>query len=1168
MFLQGVFGINFFVQFKKISDRSCLYFMLSVFFRKASTAVGTVAVLHVLSLEFWNTLTSVYDVMSRSSKFALSIMSPLFSQAQTWCTILDAEGREFGANYDNGWFRLFGETSVSIHDIWIIQLVTIGIYMVLTLYFELVFPGEYGANLPWYFPFTSSFWMGVRIDQEPNEKSEIMNPKCFEPIPKNTNISISTKNLHKVFTTLAGDKTAVNNLNLDICKNQITSFLGHNGAGKTTTINMLVGMLSPTSGTATIDGYDIKQDTKNARSSVGLCPQFDILFPTLTIREHLYFFAALKGGHTSTFELEMEINDIIEIFNFAKYLDAYPTELSGGWKRRLSCCLALVGKSNFIILDEPTSGMDPSTRRILWTALKEVKKNRTILLSTHFMDEADILGDRVVIISDGNLRAAGSPSFLKDYYGCGYHIVFSKESDEFTQEEIQRILSFVQNTIPKARLETQAGQDLNIVVPFEDVDKFPTLFDLLDEHKNSLSIESYGVMKTSMEEVFFKCTEESRHVYDKRSVVWEDNKFPGLEHPKSTGFKRFMESLFASVRKNCITSLRDKAMIPTMFILTLLLFSMQIFRQNQALGKRKSFTETSPSLELSATPLTIDFKTQKFPFITSPTTRTTDNSSLFSAFQDEINSEQCSDCSFSAAKHESLSSFDIDADLLVAINADGNYINDQTRFVGLGHTFSMGGATEQLYAIFNGQHFHTVAQSLGLLWNTLYRQYSGTNGKITTYNHPLKLNSSEIMYAVDATSFSDLTNDPRGYSHSLLMVGTILCALSLKDKVTEKAVKSKHLQQLTGMWALAYWIGFYVIDFIRIAIVIIPSSYLFLYANDAYFGYSLWANSALMLYMALLIWSILPLTYILSLPFTVPASAIFFVVMVIYFWGTLWSMGMDSYITRNIINVDQIAQRDKLDAYKKWSDPSYTFLDTINRHIRNNDSVTLCNQNEGYRLLCQSEGIKLDKSYWYSTEGDNIKIADNMFILFCQGGVLFLLLILIEMVDVRINYEAINRWLTPRAVRVIFSQKMADELGYDLKLIKDEDMIPEEERKKSIFITGKNLLKDLDVVEEEERVLDEETYPPVVEQDALVTKNLGKIFQTRRGDLNAVKDLSFGVKKETCFGLLGVNGAGKTTTFRMLTGDESITEGEAWLAGYSLVRQKAKAQMNVGYETF
>ena len=98
----------------------------------------------------------------------------------------------------------------------------------------------------------------------------------------------------------------------------------------------------------------------------------------------------------------------------------------------------LIGKSNFIILDEPTSGMDPSTRRILWTALKEVKRNRTILLSTHFMDEADILGDRVVIISDGNLRAAGSPSFLKDYYGCGYHIVFSKESDEFTQEENQR----------------------------------------------------------------------------------------------------------------------------------------------------------------------------------------------------------------------------------------------------------------------------------------------------------------------------------------------------------------------------------------------------------------------------------------------------------------------------------------------------------------------------------------------------------------------------------------------------------------------------------------------------------------------------------------------------------------------------------------------------------
>ena len=134
----------------------------------------------------------------------------------------------------------------------------------------------------------------------------------------------------------------------------------------------------------------------------------------------------MKGVARS--DLEAHVKKLIAQMRFGPYLDNYPTELSGGWRRRLSVCIAIIGDSKVVILDEPTSGMDPSTRRILWEQLLEIKKDRTIILSTHFMDEADILGDRIGIMSHGRLEAIGTSNYLKQRFGAGYHILFSAEN--------------------------------------------------------------------------------------------------------------------------------------------------------------------------------------------------------------------------------------------------------------------------------------------------------------------------------------------------------------------------------------------------------------------------------------------------------------------------------------------------------------------------------------------------------------------------------------------------------------------------------------------------------------------------------------------------------------------------------------------------------------------
>ena len=193
-------------------------------------------------------------------------------------------------------------------------------------------------------------------------------------------------------------------LNLNMYKGQITALLGHNGAGKTTTMSMLTGLFPPTSGTAHINGLSVTEDIDLIRRSLGICPQHNVLFDRLTVTEHLMFFARLKGmpGKLIKEEVERMIEDLLLLDKKTIKVSS----LSGGMKRKLrlvsssshfmicmlsflSCFssvgIALVGGSEFVILDEPTSGMDPYARRATWDLLVKHKKGRTILLTTHFM---------------------------------------------------------------------------------------------------------------------------------------------------------------------------------------------------------------------------------------------------------------------------------------------------------------------------------------------------------------------------------------------------------------------------------------------------------------------------------------------------------------------------------------------------------------------------------------------------------------------------------------------------------------------------------------------------------------------------------------------------------------------------------------------------------------
>lgn len=146
-------------------------------------------------------------------------------------------------------------------------------------------------------------------------------------------------------------------------------------------------MMVPTSGSAIINGQDIRQDINGVRASLGLCPQHNILFDELTVREHIVFFSHLKGLDSK--QVKDEVDKYVKLIDLEPKINALSKTLSGGMKRKLCVCIALCGRSKVVLLDEPTSGMDPASRRSLWDMLREEKQGRTLLLSTHFMDEGN-----------------------------------------------------------------------------------------------------------------------------------------------------------------------------------------------------------------------------------------------------------------------------------------------------------------------------------------------------------------------------------------------------------------------------------------------------------------------------------------------------------------------------------------------------------------------------------------------------------------------------------------------------------------------------------------------------------------------------------------------------------------------------------------------------------
>uniref|UniRef100_A0A452GAB2 ATP binding cassette subfamily A member 9 n=1 Tax=Capra hircus TaxID=9925 RepID=A0A452GAB2_CAPHI len=431
-----------------------LAFLTSVLVKKPFLTGLVVFLLTV----FWGSLgfTALYRRLPAALEWILCLLSPFaFTAGMAQLIHLDYDvNSNIHSDSPNDQYLIIATIFMLAFDALL--------YLVLTLYLDKILPTEYRRQQPpWFFLKSSSWFQRRRADRAALENDigpDSPSNDSFEPVSPEFHgkEAIRIRNLKKAYGRGKHKKVeALEGLVLDIYEGQITGVLGHSGAGKTTLLNILSGLSAPTSGSVTIYNHSLSEaaDLEYISKLTGFCPQANVQFGFLTVRENLRLFAKIKG--------------------------IQPHEV--------------------LLLDEPTAGSDPLSRHRVWNLLRERKSDHVVLFSTPFMDEADVLADRKVFMSNGRLKCAGSSLFLKKRWGIGYHL--SLHLNETCDPD--SVTSIVKHHIPDAKLTAQSEEKLAYILPLERTNKFPDLYRDLESCSNQ-GIENYGVSMTTLNEVFLK----------------------------------------------------------------------------------------------------------------------------------------------------------------------------------------------------------------------------------------------------------------------------------------------------------------------------------------------------------------------------------------------------------------------------------------------------------------------------------------------------------------------------------------------------------------------------------------------------------------------------------------------------------------------------------------
>ncbi|GMH95498.1 hypothetical protein TrST_g9581 [Triparma strigata] len=1054
------------------------------------------------------------------------------------------------------------------------------IYLLLSYYFSLTI-SSVGVPLPFYFPFTKKYWCTSHRD--PESPSPEIDYVYENPGPSAVK-SVEIINLTKTYGT---KKTAVDGLTLTFFKNQITSLLGHNGAGKTSLLSMLTGMTSVTSGEAYIEDVSVKDGMKEIRKDLGFCPQHDVLFDYLTVEEHLRLFEGLKGSmDKDKAAAEQKIQDTMAELALASKASTLSMNLSGGQKRKLSIGIAFAGSVGVIFLDEPTSGMDVHSRRFAWNYVRKMRdEGRTIILSTHFLDEADILSDRVAIMSDSRLRCVGSPMFLKNAYGVGYQLNVETNCSH------DSLKSLISSSIPESKVITDVGTELTFQLPATSQHLFPDVLTELQELKDNNAIVTYGVGVTTLESVF-TVIEEQLHsdaiaAVAEAEVDVENNDKKDTPDPQSklsdtppTPLVRdpstFGRHLGVLLLKRVDNAKRDRKsfLLGNLFpiVLNAIGFLLALLISNsQGMGPLTlSLDEQNPSFAGTSAQNPIFINAVDDPSATfacykpsscnwNPIDNTTPNPYCGNPVYDNPSSgRQCT----------------MGAPIDTAFTSDTNAEQIPVTGVGPSTTFefltelltekdaypaSLYGAIMYTFQegsdIVGGSSFTTTVQTqcsglvaplkpqtncsnFGHYGFSIATNFTAIHSSVLYQNvaDELLLRSlipssdfkiATTLHPLPLTHLQEKSGDAvNAFISWFIMIASFpfILASMVAFVVRENETGSKYLQKISGVSTEAYWISSYVFDLCSYTVtagIIVALMFAFGVKGLTTTDYDTVGGIVALLFLFGPAGA--GFTYIISFFFDSPASAQGFVVVFNFLVGL--AAPLACYILLVIDWTGNKAIVDGITWGLRWI-PSFAF---------------------GHGLLFSINASDLSNREPSITSvfSVDVMLYDLIFLAVTAPIYLFLTI----MFDRYMVVRTLREWFRCACCKCCRCQKNNQIASTDDDLKLEE----ENELRASLIPIDEEVLAQAGIVEAS--LADE------INTSDVVIDKLSKVYPNGKV---AVNEMSLAVNGEI-FGLLGVNGAGKTSLIKVLVGDELVTSGNAYLRGNSVRTDMLKCKDEIGY---
>ena len=1134
-YFQGQSAVIFIVVILYFGSMVSFSFFLSAFIKKAKTAGSlggfVVFILTFLYLAIYIPFITGSFTSENWIHYLVGLLPPL-AFAQTLAGAADYDlNTEGGIQFSNidQYSQQFGRTwSFSVQDGMVILAVDWILFYILAVYVENIIPGTLGYHLkPFYF-LDPSYW-GIA-----NGKSKISDVESTlpftsncEPIPREFEgkNALKIRNLTKVFQVKQKEKfcggkvpkKAVNDLSMDIYEGQITCLLGHNGAGKTTTINIITGLMMPTSGGATYDSFNIKSiyDLNSIRAMTGVCPQHDILFDNLTCEEHLRIFGTFKG----IVDLQAEVDRLLKAVLLEEQRHSQAGTMSGGQKRKLSVAIALIGNPRFVFLDEPSAGLDPYSRRALWGLLKAEKKDKVILLTTHFMDEADILSDRKGIMADGTLKCMGSSLFLKNRFGIGYHLdmnLFAPVSSSLSAlEDVRKETeAIIKGKIPTASEIRFHGQELSYSLPQSEMENFSDLFNALDAYKTSVSqqssgINSYGVSMTSLEEVFFKIGEE--HAEDngkehaenigKTPVATEEVKnmpiTPLIDSYHALQFQRFITLLYlrmSMVAAN-VSSMIFIFLVPVaMTILGGYIMSLleeepgtaqpQYFREIQTSDLAQRAKSWDPSRQNGSRP---SLPTYKIPSIYF------DRNNAFDGIESLINRPPLT-----------VDTILLDLDNTTAFKDYAGLLNDSYVFAGL--QMKPGNQT----VFYNVTNWKAAPVIINWFSNILLRAKHNT--------------SSKSIEVASAPFPSDRIQSPFAFASIFFIASAVAIVIPMHaatDMVKDRYFKTRNQLRIMGVGTKMYWLAVFTWDFLCASIILITSFIVIKAFNVPIISKGSYYSVFVLLYLLYMPMLIL-LGYLLSFLFNNIEKC------QTQLPGLLILVSFIPFQVISNLNDSDPETAELLHTVFSIILPPYNLFGGMYFLIQFHSSTS----------IVDIEKVQVSNILSETTVG------------------ISLVMILVWNLLALVSLPILDGWKTN---------------GY-LPFMKPKKNDKLEGSKNDGFVSNvESSPQDDDVQDEEDSVANIYKNKEQRSDATVLVKDLQKTFYKSKlckgtvKQKRAVKKLNFAVQKGEIFGLLGPNGAGKSTTMNIITADTSLDSGEIYIGGHNIVSSQSSAFQVTGY---